>query len=298
MKELEKKFSFILPIHNGETFLKECLDSVLNQSYVNYDVIVIINRCTDNTIKIVKNYMIKYDKIKLFYSKSSKVGLVRNLGIKKSECDYFICIDSDDIVSKDMLKTLNDLVRRNDYDLLRFNASTNHIDEKLFNLEKPSCCYSSMDYLYEVIDSFIKYNKINGPMWLYAINKEYFVNNNFRFVNKLQEDFGIFFYLIYNARYIYYINKELYFYRINNNGIMLNPENQISKLQDTVFFCNLYLKFFKDMPFYKQIKLYIIKLLISKYKKSSIENKKLFVKLLRSVDLNEMQVIFNNTDVQ
>lgn len=295
MKKLEKKFSFILPIHNGETFLEECLNSVLNQNYDNYDVIVIINRCTDNTVKIIRKFVKKYDRIKVFHSKSSKVGLARNLGIKKSKCDYFICIDSDDIVSKDMLKTLNDLVGKNDYDLLRFNASTNHTDKKLFNLEKPSCCYLNMDYLYEVIDSFIKYGKINGPMWLYAINKNYFVNNKFRFVNKLQEDFGIFFYLIYNAKYIYYVNKELYFYRINNDGIMLNPANQISKLKDTLFFCNLYLKFFKNKICYEQIKLYLIKLLINKYKKTSYENKKRFIKLIGSSDLYELQSIFNNS---
>ena len=103
--------SIIIPIYNTEKYLKRCLDSVINKSYENLEIILINDGSTDASEEICKDYLEKDKRIKYFKKANGGLSSARNYGIKKSTGKYIGFVDSDDVISYDMFLTLyNNLV--------------------------------------------------------------------------------------------------------------------------------------------------------------------------------------------
>ena len=120
-------FSVVIPTFNMESFLRKSIKSVLNQSYKNFEIIVIDNFSKDNTKKLIKNF--KNKKIKFFQIKNGGViGKSRNLGIKKSKGNWIAFLDADDLWLKNRLYVLKKKLRVKNLilypvaKLLRFNT--------------------------------------------------------------------------------------------------------------------------------------------------------------------------------
>lgn len=98
-----KKVSVIIPLYNEEKYIKECIESVVNQTYKNLEIIIVDDCSTDNSLKVVKK--IKDDRIKIIKLKENKgVANARNVGVEKATGDYICFLDSDDFWSKDKIK--------------------------------------------------------------------------------------------------------------------------------------------------------------------------------------------------
>lgn len=98
-----KKVSVIIPLYNEEKYIKECLESVINQTYKNLEIIVVDDNSTDNSLKIVKE--IKDKRIKVIKLKQNNgVANARNKGVEKATGDYICFLDSDDFWVKDKIK--------------------------------------------------------------------------------------------------------------------------------------------------------------------------------------------------
>ena len=95
--------SVIIPFKNTEKYIKECLESVLNQTYKNIEIILINDHSTDKTLNIIQKYQDKRIKI-LNLKEETGTANARNLGIKKANGMYISFIDSDDIWEKDKLE--------------------------------------------------------------------------------------------------------------------------------------------------------------------------------------------------
>ena len=100
------KFSIIVPIHNTELYLKKCLDSIFSQSFKDFEVICILDNCTDSSKSIVQSY--KDPRLYVLETSFSKAGLARQAGMNISEGDWFVFVDSDDyFVHPNVLKMLD-----------------------------------------------------------------------------------------------------------------------------------------------------------------------------------------------
>ena len=94
-----KDFSIIVPAYNVEKYIEKCIDSILNQSYKNYEVIVINDGSTDNTLNILNK---KYkDKVKIYSKENGGLSSARNYGVLKSSSKYILFVDSDDWLEPD-----------------------------------------------------------------------------------------------------------------------------------------------------------------------------------------------------
>ena len=102
------KFSIILPTYNrADTYLKDAIDSVVNQSYINWELLIIDNHSTDNTDELIGSY--KDDRIKLYKIRNNgNIAKSRNLGISKADGSYIALIDSDDFWHRDKLKLVSE----------------------------------------------------------------------------------------------------------------------------------------------------------------------------------------------
>ena len=88
---MKPMFSIIIPTHNGEKCLGKCLDSVFSQTYRNFEVLVIADACTDNTIEVAKNY-----DVRLFEVNYERDGLTRNVGLDHAQGEWILFLDHDD----------------------------------------------------------------------------------------------------------------------------------------------------------------------------------------------------------
>ena len=100
------KVSIIVPIYNTEKYLKACLDSIINQTYQNLEIILIDDGSTDNSGKIIDDYAKKDKRIKAIHQKNAGQSAARNRGLKEASGEYISFIDSDDKVDRNFIKYL------------------------------------------------------------------------------------------------------------------------------------------------------------------------------------------------
>lgn len=108
------KVSAIIPVYNAEVTLRQCLGSVLNQTYGNYEVVVVDNNSTDSTRGIIMEFQKKDARVRYIFERHRSVGLARNTGIKESSGEILIFTDSDCIVPENWIEGLTGPIRCED----------------------------------------------------------------------------------------------------------------------------------------------------------------------------------------
>ena len=100
------KISFIIPVYNVEEYLGQCLDSVLAQSYEDFEAICIDDGSTDSSLNILKKYEKKDKRIKIISQKNQGVSVARNAGLDAARGEYISFVDSDDAIDAEFIKTM------------------------------------------------------------------------------------------------------------------------------------------------------------------------------------------------
>lgn len=214
------KYSFIVPVYNTEKYLKKCLDSLVNQTYKDFEIIVVNDGSTDKSSSIFSKYQKKYKNIIVINKENEGLSMARNRGVQKSSGKYIIFVDSDDYVSNKLLEEVDKKI--DDSDILRFQIATE--DEEYTKINEyheegfeSMCGYDAFKYLssYHFVE----------PAWCYVIRKNYYIENKFSFKKGVyHEDFGLIPYVIYKARKVKSIDFIGYYYIQRNGSIMNNND--------------------------------------------------------------------------
>ena len=106
------KFSIIIPVYNVEAYISKCLDSIKNQSYDNYEVIIVNDGTKDNSVNVIDKYL-SDNRFKLYNKENGGLSSARNYGIKYVTGDYILFIDSDDYIERDLLNNFNNILKNN-----------------------------------------------------------------------------------------------------------------------------------------------------------------------------------------
>ena len=101
------EYSIIVPIYNSENHLKRCIDSILNQTFKKFELILIDDGSTDNSLNICKKYQSFDSRINVIHKDNGDVSSARNVGLDHSKGKYIVFVDSDDFVDRDMLSQFN-----------------------------------------------------------------------------------------------------------------------------------------------------------------------------------------------
>jgi len=116
---IQPKISVILTVYNRAHFLRRCIDSLLNQSFKDWELIIVDDGSNDNSIEILNEYELNYENIKVFQQENKKLPLSRNKGIELSEGEYITFLDSDDEYVKDhLLKRIEYMEMHPEIDLI------------------------------------------------------------------------------------------------------------------------------------------------------------------------------------
>ena len=114
-----RKVTLIVPVYNSEKYINKCLDSILNQTYKNYEILVVNDGSKDNSQKIIDEYASKYpEKIITIEQENKGVAITRNESIKKANGDYIMFIDNDDYIDKEYIETFVEELEEQDYDVV------------------------------------------------------------------------------------------------------------------------------------------------------------------------------------
>ena len=106
--------SVIVPVYNVENYLKRCLDSIINQTYQNIEIILIDDGSTDNSGNLCEDYKKIDNRIKVVHKTNGGLSDARNTGIKKAKGKYITFVDSDDYVEYDYVEYLYNLIKKYD----------------------------------------------------------------------------------------------------------------------------------------------------------------------------------------
>lgn len=214
------KISIIVPVYNEEKRIKKCIDSLINQTYSNIEILIINDGSTDNTLKVLDEY--KDEKVKIITIENRGQGGARNVGIKKAQGKYLMFVDSDDYVDKSIVKKLYDNLIINKSDI-----SICNIIKKYSNREEEFKNYFNLTD--DKIANYIVSH--TGPV-ARLYKRDLFVKNNIYFLEKcIYEDLATIPLLGIYAKKISYIDEYLYYYVIRENSSM-NQVKYSKKLED------------------------------------------------------------------
>jgi len=122
MKNVPSKISVIVPVYNVENYLAKCLDSLVNQTYQNIEILVINDGSTDDSEKIIQQYVLKFpDKIRAFDKENGGLSDARNFGIDNATGDYLGFVDSDDYVTETILEEMLNLAEKHKAEMVICN---------------------------------------------------------------------------------------------------------------------------------------------------------------------------------
>ncbi|MEY8441183.1 glycosyltransferase family 2 protein [Lactobacillaceae bacterium 24-114] len=219
-----KKISVIVLTYNVGEYLRECLESILNQTYNNLEIILVDDSSTDNSLAISEEFCQKDQRVRLIQQPNSGAGPVRNLGVSVATGDYIMFIDGDDILSTNMVADLYQQAEENNADIscclfYRIDEQGTYYfysDPHNPNHSALEKTYSSLDWLENEVRPVI--GQIFYQAWGKLFKRNLF--KNVEYPSHSYGDDGLTGWKLYlSADKISYINMPGYCWRMRNNSI-------------------------------------------------------------------------------
>lgn len=275
---MDKLITVIVPIYNVEKYLKKCIESIINQTYKNLEIILVDDGSSDGSLKICNRYQKNDERIKVVHKENGGLSSARNTGLDIANGDLISFVDSDDYIEPTMLEELkanmdkygSDISVCNFYKVKGNKKSANKLDQKEFVLKgKEKFIYLQNEY---------------GILTVYAWNKLYKkeVFNSVRYpFGRIYEDSYVICDLLNNAKKVSYVVKPLYNYVYRKDSIV-----NLFKLEhfDKTGSFNKKIEFFHNKRYFdleneeKNRKQFLIITNLSKMKANNIKNKEVFNK--------------------
>ena len=231
-------FSIIIPIYNIKKYLKKCVESVLCQSYDNYEVLLIDDGSTDGSGEECDKYKKIYSQIKVIHKKNEGVSAARNTGVEKSEGEYIIFLDGDDYwndnhaldkIYKSVMETHAEIIAFQGYDISELSGVKTRISNN-YTEKMREKIYDGQHYLKTVLtgrENFYWY------AWLYAIRRSYWEENGFFFNERTRvfEDVELMYFVLLKCAQIKVTDFTFYHYRTKRDG-SLTTVHDIGFIED------------------------------------------------------------------
>lgn len=212
-------FSFIVPVYNVEKYLAKCLDSLLQQTYTDFEIIVVNDGSPDNSQAIIDDYAARYpDKIKAFVKENGGLSDARNFGIARASGMYFVLVDSDDYIDPYTLEQLHAAAESTMPDVIGFHLVGVTEDGKRLNvIRKPLISNCSGE---DAIIALVENKMMFEPACGFAYRTEFWNKNRFAFMKGIyHEDFALIPLVVLRAAKVSTIDLEAYFYVCTDGSI-------------------------------------------------------------------------------
>lgn len=229
------KVSVIVPCYNVEKYVSECLDSILNQTLRDIEIIILNDGSTDQTLEIIEKYGAKDSRVKILSHKNRGLGPTRNRGILEAKGEYLSFVDSDDYISNDMLEILYNKAIRENADIVQGETiifyEDSGIDRKVrcnlenvidIKLSENNREFFYKEYYFKRIYSHNAWDKI--------YKKEFVLEHNLEFGDNKKifaEDNWMQLQALINSPKICFVHHICYHYRQQETSIMHQPKKNL-----------------------------------------------------------------------
>ncbi len=230
------KISVIVPVYNVEKYIKKCIDSIVNQTFKDLEIIVVNDGTNDDSIKIIKKYF-NDKRIKIFNKENGGLASARNYGINKSNGKYIFFVDSDDFLDSNCLLDMYNVIEEKKVDMVicdyyRYYENGTKVLEKtipFYNQDNNKCHVIAMP---GAVCKLIRSDIIKG--------------NNIQFLEKHYfEDNAIMPYVCALSPKFFYVEKPYYYY-LQRDGSILNKRKYDRKWEDIFSSLEYLYKKFED----------------------------------------------------
>lgn len=207
---MNKKVSIIIPAYNAERYIEECLLSIISQTYLNLEIIIVNDGSEDKTVDIVKRLKKKDNRIIIINQKNSGVSIARNNGFKNSTGEYIIFVDADDILENNMVQTLVINIEENDADIAicGFKKIFSNGKEENPKILKTKKIFNTI----EALQVFFEGKYFGISLWDKILKRDLAEKISFEENRKINEDKYYLFNAILNSRKVFVYNEGLYHY--------------------------------------------------------------------------------------
>ncbi len=283
------KVSVIIPVYNVEKYLRECLDSVVNQTLKDIEIICVNDGSTDNSLQILEIYAAKDNRIKVITQENMGVSVARNSGLDIATGEYIIFVDSDDWSDLSLCKKILDNSEKTHADIICY--AYNAVQDNKF-------VYSNLKNINKLCEKQDSLKRIIGNqvfVWDKAFKRKFLIDTGVKFVEGLKcaEDLVFCLTLFYKNPHYAYINESLYYYNEkrlgsatnNNYNAIKNDYDSFKTLVESELFKKQNLKTKKitinhfiggSISYYKEFR-------NSKYKDKILKDIKEFLKYVENV---------------
>lgn len=210
------KLSIIIPVYNLEDHIGKCLDSILSHNFSDFEIIVIDDGSSDNSLSICRSYSQKDSRIIVLQQPNAGVSIARNVGINSAKGEYLCFIDGDDWISENSLNAVLNAQKANDLDIIVARAFAH--DGNRRGVERYAFKPSLTQKVYSGTDVVIKEGYIRGSVWAVFFKRELILENDILFAPKLKNGEDTLFFTLclikaakvgfYNVAHYYVLERE------------------------------------------------------------------------------------------
>ncbi|MCD7878683.1 MAG: glycosyltransferase [Candidatus Gastranaerophilales bacterium] len=262
-------FSIIVPVYNVEKYLRQCLDSIVNQTFADFEVICVNDGSTDNSLEILEEYSEKDNRFIVINQENQGQGVARNKAMDLATGDYIVFVDPDDWIEVNLLEELYKTFKLSKSEVIAFNYKEyNDYSGKVNNRNLAAILKKNFDYNLNLVPYYSWRDVKSGCLYnldLHAWSKAY----SREFLKRIQavfaptkhgEDHLFVNIVLLNAEKIYYLDKYLYTYRCRD-GSAVNKRssdnfcifNNIELLKDYLITHNFYEELKEEFNCYQTI---------------------------------------------
>ncbi len=220
--------SVIIPVYNVEKYLRECIDSVLNQTYTEYEIILVDDGSTDYSGKICDDYAEKYDCISVIHKENGGLSKARNFGIENSKGEYIYFLDSDDYIIPEAFEKLIFIIQKEKSDFVFFDSYSFADPEGSFEVNQNYIRKHSYktDAGFKVLSELQNNKEYHSAVPLLFLKRDFYEKSELCFVpGILHEDMIFTYQAFFKAEAVSHCNEALYFRRYHKNSIMTSKKS-------------------------------------------------------------------------
>ncbi len=213
-------FSVVVPVYNVQEYLRECVDSILAQTFMDYEVLLVDDGSTDASPQICDEYAQKDERVRAIHNRNGGASAARNTGFREAKGDYVLCIDSDDFFTDtECFRKIYAAAQNKDVVLFKYQK---YIDEeKCFG----KCAFSyagidEADTVATVVDKLVNADAFFGMAWMKCIRRQLIVDNDLYFKEGIvAEDIDWNYHLYCCAQTIATVDEPFIAYRQRENSV-------------------------------------------------------------------------------
>lgn len=223
------RFSVIVPVYNVEKYLAKCIESIVNQTNQDFELLLVNDGTKDNSQKIIDEYVAKYpNKVYGFIKENGGLSDARNYGVEKAKGEYIVFVDSDDYIDLKLLEELDKQIKKYEWlDVIGYNfVDVNENYEKTGVTTRPIGENVNGE---EALRKLVLSKKYFEPAWGFAYRTSFWKNNKFEYMKGIyHEDFALTPLVLIKADRVSFVDFDGYYYVKNNNSItrQINMEKE------------------------------------------------------------------------